>query len=89
MVVVVVVKLVPLPSKALIAEAQMSARSALRNIDRGSPSTMEAGGDYAGGVMEAGDYAGAVGAAAVLGLTRHDFTPVRMPMWAVVCFGML
>ena len=37
-VVVVVVRLVPLPSKALIAEAQMSAHSALRNIDRGSPS---------------------------------------------------
>ena len=31
-------RLVPLPSKALIAEAQMSAHSALRNIDRGSPS---------------------------------------------------
>jgi hypothetical protein len=30
-VVVVVVRLVPLPSKALIAEAQMSAHSALRN----------------------------------------------------------
>ena len=35
---VVAVRLEPLPSKALIAEAQMSAHSALRNIDRGSPS---------------------------------------------------
>jgi hypothetical protein len=31
-------EIVPLPSKALITEAQMSARSALRKIDRGSPS---------------------------------------------------